>query len=91
MSFADYATAAKARDAIQKIIANWMAINRPTYTYATVVSFDNPSNSAVVTPNGQTTSVKVSMGRERPTAAGQIVRVEGLPGDRYISDVLYGA
>jgi hypothetical protein len=56
-----------------------------------VVSIDRPNRKATVTYIGETAVVTVGMGTIQPASNGQIVRIAGRPGDKYIDDVLAGA
>lgn len=90
MNFNDYAASLKARDTIHSIVRTVVEAERPRYRYAVVTSIDDVNNKADVLFSGESESHTVSMGALRPTEPNQMVRVEGYPGDRYISDV-YGA
>jgi hypothetical protein len=88
-TFDDYAAAFKARDVIRGIIREEIARVVPQYRYATVTSINYSTNRAQVQfPEGGS-PVSVGMGAIQPSVVGQIVRVNGLPGDRFIEDV-YG-
>lgn len=89
MNFDDYATALKSRDVIRELVAEEIDKLRPRYRYGEVTSLTPEQNKATVKLNGEESSVPVAMGAVIPTEVGQTVRVNGMPGDRYIEDV-YG-
>lgn len=84
----DYTYALKFRDVIIEIIKEQIEAIRPRYQMATVISIDRINYTCMVRFPGDTTDAKVNMGSTQPAAVGQIVRVEGLNGDRYIADVM---
>lgn len=88
--FSELTAATRLRDVIRAIVREEIERSRPRYKYAQVVSINATAGTCVVTYAGEPgNSVTVRMGKIiRPTAAGQIVRVDGLSGDRFISDVL---
>ncbi len=88
--FGEYQTAAKMRDVIRSIVADELDRLRPADGYATVVTIDVPNRRCEVRfpEDGDTNSIWVGMGSIQPTAAGQVVRVTGPQGDRYIDDVM---
>lgn len=88
--FADYATAAAFRDVVVSMIDNEVDQIRPAPQYAVVNAVNYASNKAQVTPNGQTTQIVVGMGQNVPATVGGVVRIEGVSGDRFISEVLGG-
>lgn len=88
MALSDYRYALEFRSELQRLVREEVERQRPRYQMATVVSIDRTNRKCVVTFPGDTTNATVSMGSVQPTSAGQVVRVEGLAGDRYISDVM---
>lgn len=88
--FGDYATAAAFRDVVVSMIDTEVDQIRPAPQYAVVNAVNYASNKAQVTPNGQTTQIVVGMGQNVPAAVGGIVRIDGVSGDRFISEVLGG-
>lgn len=90
MGFGDYSLGLKARDAIASIAAATVERLRPTYRYGTVSSIDNANNRCQVLLAGDPSPVWVRTGYIRPTATGQVVRVEGYTGDKFVSDVYGG-
>lgn len=82
--------AAKMRDVIRAIVVKEIERLRPSPAYATVVSIDRVLRLCEVRfpEDDSTTSLVVGMGSIQPSAVGQIVRVAGVVGDRYIDDVM---
>lgn len=86
-SFEEYEAALKARDTVQALVGAEMERQRPGYRYATVVSISPILNQAqVVFPEGGD-PVTVQMTAIQPSFVGQLVRIDGKPGDRFIADV----
>jgi len=85
-SFASPAIARDWRDLIDKRVIQVIDQNRPPYQYATVDSID--TTQAWLLFPGATNAVPVKFGSIAPTAIGQVVRVDGRPGDRFIVDVI---
>jgi hypothetical protein len=75
------------RDIIAAIAKSVVENERPGVRYATVISVDGPNRKAVVTFIGETSEVPVAIGSIQPTV-GQVVRIGGPRGDRYIEDVM---
>lgn len=88
MSFADLGTAAKVRDLVRSIAKQEIEKLRPNPRYGTVDSIDTTNRVCSVVYPESTGSVPVKMGVIRPSAVGQVVRVEGPPNDRHVADVL---
>jgi hypothetical protein len=86
MAASDYSSSVNLRNEIRRIAASEVERIRPRYKYATVISIPSAGKCEVQFP-GETGTVLVSMPYTAAVAAGQIVRVEGLHGDRYIADV----
>lgn len=86
--FAELATAAAMRDLVTSIVTSTVDRIRPKYRYATVNSIDRPNRTAMVTYTGEADPVQVNMGAIQPNTTGQTVRVEGIPPDRFIADVM---
>lgn len=61
---------------------------RPAYKLAEVRNINRLTNKCLVRYAGETVDQWVSMGSVQPTKIGQIVRVDGLLGDRFVSDVI---
>lgn len=83
-TFGDLNLAAKTKEVISTIVRKEVDSLRPVPRYATVTSLD----PVMVTYSGDPTPVPIKTGSIVPSAIGQIVRIEGAPGDRYISDVV---
>lgn len=82
------ARAARLRDVIRRLVLNELERNRPKYKYAEVVEIDLPARTCRVLYPGDGAAITVRIGSIVPSAVGQIVRVDGLPGDRFIADVM---
>lgn len=89
-SLGDYDIAIEVREVIQRIVAAEVNKLRPQYVYATVTSIDLVNDTVSVVYPGDTLPVKVSVRQIAPVSAGQIVRIAGNPGDKYIDDVVTG-
>ena len=90
-SFADFATAAAFRDLVQSVVGKELERERPGYSYAVVVSIDHTLRTCTVLFPGETNTVTVKLGAVHPQAAGQVVRIDGRRGDRYVADVMGSA
>jgi hypothetical protein len=88
MSLSDYRFALEFRAELQRLVKEEVERQRPRYQMATVVSIDRVLRKCTVQFPSDTTTSTVSMGSIQPSSVGQVVRVEGLSGDRYIADVL---
>lgn len=85
--FDDWATAFEARDMFNQLIEEQVDKIRPRYRDVTVVEIDRDNRLCTVQYPEGGDPVPVAMGSIQPSAIGQVVRVVGLPGDRYIEDV----
>ena len=88
MGFGDYLAALEMRDIIKGLVKGEVEKQRPRYDYATVTAIDRPNRKCTVQYPGDTTTSVVNMGAVQPSATGQVVRVDGLLGDRFVSDVM---
>lgn len=88
MGFGDYLAALEMRDIIRGLVKSEVEKQRPRYDYATVVSIDRTNRKCTVQYVGDTTTSVVNMGAVQPSATGQVVRIDGLLGDRFVSDVM---
>jgi hypothetical protein len=86
--FTDYNTALQFRDVIQQMVSAELDRQRPRYQYATVTAIDRTTRRCSVQFPGETQSVSVNMGSIQPARTGQVVRINGLAGDRFIEDVM---
>lgn len=90
--FAGYNTAARATKAMRIVAENAINRQRPAPAYATVETIDTTNRRCTVryldTTDPTLAAVPVSMGSISPARPGQVVRIEGVLGDRYIADVL---
>jgi hypothetical protein len=84
----DYATSARIVEILRKVATQEIDKQRPRPTYATVTGVDRAQRTAFVLFPGETDSVGVQMGSIEPSTTGQIARIEGPPGDRYLADVI---
>lgn len=84
----DLDAAIEMRDIIRAIVRTELDAHRPPPVYATVQSIDLAAKTCMVVMTGDTVAVKVQCGSIFPSAPGQVVRLEGQQGDRYIADVL---
>lgn len=88
MGFDELSFAMKMRDVFKTVAEDVVDRRRPKYRYATVVRIDRANYKCDVTFNGETSVVTVNMGTAQPGAAGDVVRVEGIGIDKYITDVV---
>lgn len=84
----DFSFSTSMRDVISKLIDNRVAALRPEPKYATVAEIDIANRRCGVIFTGEQAAVYVSMGAIQPQEIGQIVRIEGTRGDRFIADVI---
>ena len=83
-TFGDLELAAKTKEVLSTLVRKEVKSLRPIPRYATVASLD----PLTVTYAGDPTPMPVKTGSVVPSAVGQVVRVEGPLGDRYIADVV---
>lgn len=88
MAFSDYEYALKFRNVVKQICTAEIDKIRPRHQYATVMTIDRNIRKCTVRYPGDTVDVAVNMGALQPSAAGQVVRINGIQGDRFIDDVL---
>jgi hypothetical protein len=86
--FTSSATALAMRDLIKEIASGVVDRLRPAPRYATVIAIDPVANQCTVNFPGDTTAVPITMGNVKPMKVGQVVRIVGLSGDKYIDGVL---
>lgn len=87
--FSSFLLAGDFQNIINKMVDDRIAEKRPRHKYAVVQgSIDYTARTCMVMFNGDTSSVKVSFGATAPTSVGQVVRIEGVTGDRYIADII---
>lgn len=82
--FGDYELALKTKEVIARMVRGEIDALRPPPKYGEVATLD----PLTVVLNGDVAAIPVSFGSIFPSAVGQVVRVEGPPGDRYITDVV---
>lgn len=88
--FDEYRIAAKARDVIRLIVNKEIRQLRPAPAYATVIAIDRAGRRCQVrfAEDDEDSYSSVGMGSIQPAAVGQVVRVAGVLGDRFIDDVM---
>lgn len=84
----DHKIALAVRDLVRSFAREEIHRLRPQYRYATVDSVDHDAGTCEVIYPGDTVAVTVNMGAAIRPAVGQTVRVDGIFGDRFVSDVL---
>lgn len=87
-SLAEFKAALRMRDLIETLVRKELDRVRPQYSYAVVETIDREQRRATVTFGDEPLPVPVKMGSIQPKEVGQVVRVDGLKGDRFISDVM---
>lgn len=87
LDFDDPEIAARINSTIRKIVQSEIAKSRPAPRYATVVSINLESKYCMVRFTGETEAVRVPFNSVIPNEVGQTVRIEGVPGDRYITAI----
>lgn len=75
------------RESIRKLIGAEVERLRPRYRYAEVISFDINMGTAEVKYPGETETVTLPVSGGMPSVVGQIVRIEGMRGDRFVAGV----
>ena len=83
----DFITAQRVDKAIEKKVTTQLNKQRPVAKYAVVKSIDNNTRSAEVVYIGESDPVRIPFGLVGPNEVGQEVRIEGTPGDRYITGI----
>jgi hypothetical protein len=86
--FSDFSYAAKFIGLMKKIAREQIEELRPKPKYAEVLSIDRPNRKCLVLYPGEVDGVWVTMGALQPYGEGVHVRIEGVPNDRYITDIL---
>lgn len=84
----DYQVALRMRDLIKILVTAGIDEQRPRLQYGTVTSIDRINRKCGILFPGASGSVNINMGAIQPSAVGQIVRIDGLNGDRFVSDVM---
>lgn len=87
-SLGDWKSATRMRDAIRRIVARQIDILRPLPKYGWVHEVAEDRSYAMIRFDGDDTPTKIPIGSTIPSAPGQVVRVAGPKGDRYIDDVV---
>lgn len=87
-SLSDYNSAHRLRDIIRKIVRKEIDQARPAPRYATVATVDAANFKVEVQYPNESTFAIVGMGKQVAPAVGDIVRVLGPVGDRYIDGVM---
>lgn len=86
--FSDPVFAARTRDVIERMMIAAVDKVRPPYRYGEVTQIDRDQRTCKVLYPEADEAVTVKMGSVQPSAIGQVVRVDGRPGDRWIVDVI---
>ena len=84
----NWAFATEFRDVVVKVCESVIERLRPNPRYGTVVTIDRVARTCTVRFPLETDAVTIPMGSIQPASIGQIVRVVGVLGDRYIDDVM---
>lgn len=84
----DLAFSMQMRDTIDRMVKEAIDRERPRYRYAKVTKIDRTARKCDVIYNGETSAVRVNMGSVQPHNVDQIVRVEGIGTDKFITDVI---
>lgn len=91
MSFKSVDTAYAVRQAMETLAKELLGRERPEPRYGTVESISLWNRTCQVVLQGDTAPVKVRCYRvAQPTAVGDVVRVEGKPGNLYVTEVIVG-
>lgn len=88
MSLNELNSAARVREAIIKVAQETVEQERPRARYATVISRDQTARTLVVQYPDEASTFTVPCGALMPLANGQVVRIAGLMGDRYVDDII---
>ena len=87
--FRDYHMAGRLRETINKLAESAVDKKRPPPRYAEVRSLTGPEpNTCLVRFTNEEEDQVAALASVRPSRSGQIVRIEGTLGDRYVADVL---
>lgn len=84
----DYSTSKKIVDLIRRIAKQEIDKERPAPAYGVVKSVDIPNRRVFVQFPGETSTVGVAMSSPITPLINQVVRVEGITGDRYVTDII---
>lgn len=87
-SMGDLAFSMQMRDIVNNLVQEQIDTLRPRYRYATVKVIDRVNLKCDVIFNGELGQVRVNMGSIQPSAVNQVVRIEGIGTDKFITDVL---
>lgn len=88
MSFDQLNSAVRVKETIERVAMGVVDTVRPASRYATVVSYNTAARTAVVQYPDEAGTFTVKCGGVLPTANGQVVRIAGQVGDRYVDDVI---
>lgn len=88
MGLGDFRLALEFREIMRDLVTAEVERQRPRYQMGTVTAIDRTNRRCSVQFPGEPGSASVNMGSVQPNAIGQVVRVEGLLGDRYVADVM---
>lgn len=84
---ADYDYAARFLAAVQKMIADVIDSKRPEYKYATVTALGTGNKTAQIKYPGDADSVTVRIETSTTPVVGDVVRIEGRSGDKYLAGI----
>lgn len=84
----DFSTAQRLDKIVETKVNAQLNKKRPAPRYAIVKEINTDQKYAMVSYVGEDSIVKIPYGSIAPENVGDAVRIEGIPGDRYISDVL---
>lgn len=87
-TFDEYVAAQRLDKIIETKVTTQIDKQRPRPRYAVVKEIDPEARKAKVTYIGESSVVTIPFGLDGPSEVNQYVRIEGVPGDRYISSVL---
>lgn len=88
-SFEKQSTATAFRDVVREMVQAEVDRIRPRYRYATVVQVTDVNKCEIQYP-GEDNTVVVTMPYNARLEPGQVVRIEGMQGDRFIANVIGG-
>jgi hypothetical protein len=87
VSFGDYDFALAMRDVIAGMVKTGIDAQRPQYRYASVTGIDRVNRKCTVRFPGDTQDSTVNLMNTQPLVVGQVVQVDGIGNDRYVSYV----
>jgi hypothetical protein len=89
MTWTELSTAADFRDIVNEIVDRRVEeIIGKRYRRATVTHINRDDGTATVEYNGETSPATVNLHSVQPVGVGEVVLINGTPGNKYIADVL---